>query len=216
MLDFDMLNLPDLVPLEAPEITVAPEMSESEEHVEDELVEEPDVMLLDLFNPTEIKQGPLDWVFKGENDLGFTRLATLLTRCIYLTLPNSIIFASEGISVGAKKDLLDRLNELIGETKDKERQSSLKEIKTLIQRINPAPWKQNPEEKQPRIRFTHRHHWHVNYNPDLLGDESNGLHPSGNPQLASRIDLALQVLNPANDLWCELVKDEFSESSLSP
>ncbi|NKE72897.1 hypothetical protein [Candidatus Manganitrophus noduliformans] len=161
MFDFDLKNLPNLVGREGP-ATLVVTMGQ---HVE----EEPIGVVLEL----EYSLGDrlFDWDFPPHKRYEeFYNVAKKFTKCIYLTFPTSVLYASEKITVQAKKELLIRIDELLATTIDKANIADLSAIREAIKKINPTPWKGKPKEKQDKMRLQHRHHWHVNYSPDTFGE----------------------------------------------
>jgi hypothetical protein len=151
-----------------------------------------------------------------------TTVARMFTKCIYLTLPDSIIYGSEIIVHIAKIDLLLRLREMINSENNHYRKKMIIKIKELIEYINPMPYSRKNRDK---VLFDHRHHWHINYSPRLLGREGEiplfstsdlrRLRKKRVDQITSRaenISDALNNMNKDDTLWKEALKEPYNNS----
>lgn len=120
----------------------------------------------------------------------WTRIATAFSQCIFLTFPSSTILAST-IPLAAWETLRARVAEMLTSAADEDRRI----LGLILERLNfirPLTWINDPEPKREKIRFGHRHHWHINYGPGLLGREGNV--PSGQQAAADDIEEVISNL----------------------
>lgn len=135
-------------------------------------------------------------------------VARKFTQCIYLTFPGSIIFASQNISVEAREQLIQKVTDLIVREIDKQnpdlaRIIMLRRVHSLLHTIRPVVWLDMDAKKAAKMRFDHRHHWHVSYYPPHLGDEGPF---TGNAKISSDKNETLAMMVHI-ELWKELLAE---------
>jgi len=138
----------------------------------------------------------------------WNRAARKFTQCIYLTFPGSIIYASQGIAIDARDSLSQRAATLLQREAARGNAGAahvevLRIVVALLEGIRPVVWLNKPDEIAAKIRYGHRNHWHVNFNPDRLGDE--GAFASDH-RLDRLIDEAITGLLTLG-LWQDLLQD---------
>jgi hypothetical protein len=138
----------------------------------------------------------------------WNRIARMFTQCIYLSFPETTIFASHNISGEAREQLIQRSTDLRDLEIDKQNPNTtriqvLQKIHTLLQRIPPIAWQYLDEKKATKTRSDHRHHWHVSYNPTHLGDEGSY---QGDAKIYSEKNETIKMMLQL-ELWKELLAD---------
>lgn len=136
-----------------------------------------------------------------EEQIRYIRVARKFTQCIYLTFPGSVIYGARSILEKARDELIARVRKLMDSTVDENRLKKLDDVQKMLL---------NKElVLRPIIKADHRDHWHVNYNPHLLGDEvgDNGVTiKSIKTEQAESIKTVIKALEKDN-LWQEILKE---------
>jgi hypothetical protein len=125
------------------------------------------------------------------------------TQCIMLTFPTFIIFASETYVERARKGLSDKIKELQEEYTKIRDETLVEELDVLHELVSPRQSGQRGAKTGIgyQSKSDHNDHWHVNYDPDGLGDEKAYVNvKSQNPKLHEKIENAFLTLGKENIL----------------
>lgn len=200
MFDMDLTFLPDVAgPLAAADGPVAalssPPQQRPEDDVDPATEEEVDIpqapVGFEMPQAAPLRRADTVLIAKRSE---WNLVAERFTQCVLLTLPGSIIFAAAGILDRARTQLLERLDPVIRDAAEGNEPSRLTELEILRRLIANARFILKPD---------HAGHWHVNYNPHALGDESD-LVRTGQPKVAEDVAMALVALE-RDGFWRDLL-----------
>lgn len=200
--DIDLTYVPDLIKEFGP-ASLKPSSQLAE--TGNDILEEPDRPLDAATLTVDPGPRPQEWNFPpSRREHEYLAVCMAFTECIYLSFPSSIIYASRNITGGAKVRLLSRLDIMKerADPIDQEVIDILSQMRELISAINPAPYAGKTLASETKLRYGHRNHWHISYNPNGLGDEDKI--PSKYPDLAQRIESTIngmQIMDIPGKLW---------------